>query len=161
MAEQKMLRKDFQKVDTKEFELPETTYIRDIENKVFQEIILRCLQTIPGIATAEGNFIDNIFGKASGESLKGIYTEQDNRNHSVSVKVEINIGYGISIPSKAEEIQTKITEEITRLTGLHVSSVHVIFKSLIPLQPAKRPNEQPSYASVQEDDIEDEYTDEF
>lgn len=160
MAEQKVLRKDFKKVDTKEFELPETVFIRDIENRVFQEIVLRCLQTIPGITTAEGNFIENIFGKASGETLKGIYTEQDNRNHSVGIKVEVNIGFGISIPEKAEEIQTQITEEVTKITGLHVSSVHVIFKNLIPLNYTKK-GQDSLCTRLEEDNIEEEYTDEF
>lgn len=32
---------------------------------------------------------------------------------------------------KAEEIQNAILESLTDLTGLHVGSVHVIFKNLI------------------------------
>ena len=32
---------DIKKVDTKEFELPETLFIRDIDNKVFQGIVLQ------------------------------------------------------------------------------------------------------------------------
>jgi uncharacterized alkaline shock family protein YloU len=39
--------------------------------------------------------------------------------------------YGICIPEKADEIQLKVTQELSRLTGLHVSLVHVIFKNLI------------------------------
>ena len=30
-------------IDTKELELPETVFIRDIESKVFQSIVLQCL----------------------------------------------------------------------------------------------------------------------
>jgi len=49
------LKMDKKKVDTKEFEIPETVFIRDIENKVFQSIILQCLAEIEGISLIEGN----------------------------------------------------------------------------------------------------------
>jgi len=149
------------KYDTKEFELPDTFFVRDIEDQVFQQIILQCLEKIPGIVPVEGNFIENIFGRGTTENLKGIYTEQDNRNHSVSIKVEVSVAYGISIPEKADEIQTAVTEEVTKLTGLHVSSVHVVFKSLIShhLQKKKPIISQPSV--LLEENIAEEYSDEF
>lgn len=120
------------KVDTKEFELPETLFISDIDARVFQGIVLQCLSQIDGIALVEGNFIDNIFGRV-GPEVSGIHSEHDNRNHSVSIKIEVSIAFGLSIPLKAEEIQNKVVEEITRLTGLRVSSIHVLFKNIIPL----------------------------
>lgn len=119
------------KVDTKEFELPETTFIRDIDTKVFQGIILQCLSKIEGIAPVEGNFIDNILGRSSTEVSNGIHSEHDSHSQSVSIKIEVNVYYGISIPEKAEEIQSKVVEEITRLTGLRVSSIHIVFGNLI------------------------------
>jgi len=119
------------KVDTKEFDIPETLYIRDIENKVFQSIILQCLSQIEGIRLVEGSFIDNFLGR-SAEGVKGIYALQDEKHQSINIKVEVNILYGIPIPGKAEEIQQRVSEEIVRLTGLHVASIHVIIKNVIP-----------------------------
>ena len=121
------LKMDKKKLDPKEFELPETMFIRDIEDKVFQSIVLQCLSQITGISLVEGNFIDHILGRSS-EGVKGIYAEQDEKSHSVNIKVEVNLYYGVLIPNKAEEIQTKIAEEITKLTGLHVSSVNIVLK---------------------------------
>lgn len=129
---------DLKKVDTQEFEIPETVFIRDIENRVFQGIVLQCLSQIEGISLVEGNFIDNIFGRTAQEGIKGITAEQDNKNRSVNIKVEVNVGYGISIPQKAEEIQTKISNEITQLTGLHVSYIHVVFKNVLPSDQIKK-----------------------
>lgn len=126
------------KVDTKEFELPETEYIRDIDNRVFQGIILQTLAKISGISLLEGNFIGNIFGTSDG--IKGIHTEQDPKTCSISARVEVAIGYGISIPEKAEEIQTKIVQELVRMTGLRVSHVHVVFKELISPEMNKKPS---------------------
>jgi uncharacterized alkaline shock family protein YloU len=119
------------KVDKKEFELPRTVFSRDIETRVIQIIILYCLGKIEGVGCMEGNLIDSLFGR-DGERAKGIHVEQDSKNHLVKVNVEINVAYGICIPEKAEEVQNKIVEEITSLTGLHVAAVHVVVKGVIP-----------------------------
>lgn len=118
-------------VDTKEFEVPETVYSRDIETRVIQVIILQCLSKIENVGLLGGNLIDTLLGRTDSDRLKGIFVEQDSKNHQVKVKVEINVRYGISIPEKAEEIQSKVVKEIISLTGLHVATVHVVVKGLI------------------------------
>jgi uncharacterized alkaline shock family protein YloU len=163
MLEQKK-KVDFKKVDTKEFELPETIFIRDIENKVFQGIVLQCLSLVEGISLVEGNFIDSILGRGGPEGVKGIVAEQDSKNHSVNIKIEVNICYGTPIPEKAEEIQTKVAEEITKLTGLHVSCIHIVFKNVIPYDQIKKmmgPLATSGPPIVEKDNVEEEYNDEF
>ncbi len=120
------------RIDKKEVDLPDTIFIRDIETKVFQSIIIQCLAKIEGVALLEGSFIDNLLGRDVNDGVKGIHVEQDPKQHSIQVKIEITVAYGVPIPQKAEEIQEKIAEEISQLTELHVGSVHVIFKNLIP-----------------------------
>lgn len=117
-------------MDTKELDLPETIFIRDIESKVFQSIVLQCLAKIEGVGLLEHNLLDSLLGREI-ERVKGIHVEQDQKKHSVNIRVEINVLYGISIPEKAEEVQNKIVEEISAWTGLHVACVHVVFKNLI------------------------------
>ncbi len=117
-------------MDTREIELPDTVFIRDVETRVFQAIALQCLAKIEGIGLLEGNLFDSLLGREL-ERVKGIHVDQDQKKHSVNIRVEIKIQYGISIPEKAEEIQTKLVEEVSRWTGLHVAHVHVIFKDLI------------------------------
>lgn len=133
------MRNQLENLDTKELELPETLFIRDIETRLFQSIVLQCLSQIEGIALMEGNLIDHLLGRDPSERVNGIQVEQDPKTHSVKVKVEVNIAYGLLIPEKAEEIQMKISQEISRITSLHVGSVHVIFKNLITksAQPAE------------------------
>lgn len=97
-------------------------------------MVLQCLSQINGVETLEGNIINNWLGDGV-DGVKGIHVTQDEKNHAVGVRVEINVAYGVSIPEKAEEVQTKILQEISRLTGLHVGSVHVIFKNLISPKP--------------------------
>lgn len=155
---------DTKKVDTKEFELPETLFIRDIENRVFQGIVLQCLSEVDGIGLVDGTLFDSLF-KRGQESVAGIYAEQDNKTHSVNIKVEINVLYGISIPEKADEIQTKISEEITKITGLHVGFVHVIFKNILPVDQIKLPRSpitpSANFPATSTSTIEEDYTDEF
>lgn len=121
----------FKDIDTKELQLPETVLSRDIESKVFQAIVFQCLSKIDGIGFASKGLIDSLLGRDIQENYSGIYVEQDLKEHSVGIKIEINIRYGISIPEKAEEIQSKIIEVISKYTGLHVNMVHVVFKNLI------------------------------
>lgn len=121
-------------IDRKEIDLPDTVFVWDIESRVFQSMAVQCLSKIAGIALLEGNFIDTLLGRESVERVKGIGVVQDERAHAIELKIEINVAYGVSIPQKAEEIQTKLTEEISMFTGLHVGCVHVIFKNLIPAE---------------------------
>ena len=143
---------DFEDLDTKEIDIPETIYIRDIETRVFQAITIKCLSSIEGIALLEGTLMDNLLGREGLERIKGIYVEQDPKNRSVSIKVELNIYYDISLPEKSEEIQECIVTEVTRLTGLHVSSVHVVFKNLL----LERPKLNDPLASSEESSLEED-----
>ena len=152
---------DTKKVDTKELEFPETVYIRDIDNRVFQGIVLQILSGIEGITLIEGNLFDNLMGWSPTESVKGIHADQDMQNHTINIKVEVNVCYGICIPEKAEEIQTKIAEEVTKLTGLHVSSVHVVFKNVVPEGSDKINISKISHGASTKDSSEEDYSDEF
>ncbi|MBS0626027.1 MAG: Asp23/Gls24 family envelope stress response protein [Verrucomicrobia bacterium] len=131
-------------MDAREIELPETVFIRDIETRVFQAIALQCLAKIEGIGLLEGNLFDSLLGREL-ERVKGIHVEQDQKKHSVDIRVEINIQYGISIPEKAEEVQNKLVEDVSRWTGLHVASVHVIFKGLLPIPVAAEASAKPEF----------------
>ena len=135
-------------LDAREIELPETMYIRDIETRVFQAICLQSLSKIEGIGLLEGTLFDSLLGREM-DRVKGIHVEQDQKKQSVMIRIEINIIYGISIPEKAEEVQQRISEEISRWTGLHVASVHIIFKNLI-LPPPDSEEEPENAAELEE-----------
>jgi uncharacterized alkaline shock family protein YloU len=147
------------KVDTAEFKLAETVFIHDIENKVFQSIVLQCLAQIDGISLVEGNFIDHLLGRNS-EGLKGIHAEQNEKHQTIDIRVEVNIVYGIPIPEKVEEIQTKISEQITKLTGLHVGSVHIVVRNVVSSEQVSKAI--PAVAGqASKSTIEEEYSNEF
>jgi uncharacterized alkaline shock family protein YloU len=138
----KPLSKNEIKLPTNELEFPDTIYVRDIENRVFQSLVMKAIESVQGISPLENNLIGNLLNMGQTENFKGIIIEQDSKKHSVSVKVELNISYGESIPEKAAQIQAKIAEEIVQFTGLHVSSVHVVFKNIASPPPKKAPGGQ-------------------
>jgi len=115
-----------------EFDFADTLFVRDIDSRVFQAIAYKCIEQIDGVTLATANLIDNLLGRETTDRMKGVTIDQDQKNHSVNIRIEVNIAYGLSIPEKAEEIQNKVTKEVSMLTGLHVASVHVVFKSIIP-----------------------------
>lgn len=152
---------DPKKVDTKEFEIPETLFVRDIENQVFQGIVLQTLKKIPGVSLVEDNFIETLLGKNPvTTSYRGIHAEQDPKSNTIRIRIELNIHYGTSIPEKAEEIQTQVAEEITRLTGLHVSQVHLVFKNIVQDSPSSLSRDIEAKAR-RAHHAEEEYNDEF
>ena len=114
--------------DSKEFELPETVFVRDIEDQVFKTIVMNCLQKLDGVTLDGGGFFDNLFGRDAVDGVKGVHVTQSSNSPAVSLRVEVKIEYGYSIPEKTGEIQTAIAREITEYTGLHVSEVHVVVK---------------------------------
>ena len=123
-------------MDPKELHLPETTLVHDIETKFFQSLTLQAIKKIEGVEVVGSSpLINNILG--SEDKIYGIFVEQDQKKHEVSIKVEVNIRYGMSIPEKAEQIQMQVVKDISSLTGVHVSMVHVIFKNIIENCPSK------------------------
>ena len=134
-------------IDKKEVELPDTVFIWDIETRVFQSIAIQCLAKIEGIALLDGTFIDSLLGRDVSERVKGICVEQDQKEHSIQLKIEINIAYGFSIPDKAAEVQMKLAEEITMFTGLHVGTIHVVFKNLIPCKSLSEEHREPAVSN--------------
>lgn len=128
--------------DQKEYDLPETVYVRDIEDRVFKSIAFQTITKIEGVSLDGGNFLDHLFGREKGDALKGVQVNQDSKNHSVSLKIEVKVQYGVSIPEKADEIQNRLSEEITRYTGLHVNNIHVVFKNVYVTHEETSPEER-------------------
>lgn len=111
-----------------EYELPETVFVRDIEDQVFKTIVMNCLRKLEGVSLDGGGFFDHLFGRDTVDGVRGVSVTQSTDKPSVSLKVEVKIEYGYSIPEKTGEIQSAIAREITEYTGLHVCEVHVVVK---------------------------------
>lgn len=150
----------FKELNYKELELPETIFSRDIDNRVLQGIIVKSLSQISGIGLIEGNLFDNILGRV--DKVKGITVEQDPKSQSVHVRIEVAILYGVSIPEKAEEIQSLVVQNIIATTGLRLAEVHVVFKELLmerrPSEKSTRTTHEPQINTTP---LPDEYSEDF
>lgn len=145
-------------IDPQEFELPETTFSRDINNKVFQGIVEKVISRINGISLQGETLLDQVIGRT--EKYRGITTIQDPATKSIRVKIELSVKYGTNIPQKADEIHAAVVEELTKMTGLHVAEVHVVFKDLIKEEPVGQaslssalPDTIPNYREEFENDF--------
>ena len=86
-------------LDPQEFELPETIFSRNINNKVFQGIIEKALSHISDVCLQGETLLDQVIGRS--EKYRGITTIQDPASKSVKVKIELSVKYGTNIPQKA------------------------------------------------------------
>lgn len=127
------MRKDWK---SKELEPPETTYVRDIEMRALQSIILNCLSKLEGVFLIEEKLVDTLLGRECVSGIRGIHVDQDKKSPALSIKVEIKVAYGLKIPQKVEEVQNIISEKITELTSLPIATVHVVVRDvLLPKEP--------------------------
>ena len=122
-------------------------FAQDIEPRVLEGIVLQILSSIEGIGLIEGNIFESLLGGEL-ERAKGIFVEEDPSKNSVSIRVEINVAYGIAIPEKAVEVQEKLAGGVASLSGLKVSAVHVVFKELISPKPIEREVEEETLEPV-------------
>lgn len=114
--------------DARELQMPDTEFIRDIEDSVIQDIILYAVSSIHGIALVTSKRRSSFWRSQDSSSIE---VTQDLKNKSLGIVVYVQIAVSESIPEKSEEIQSKIVKIVTRATGLYVSSVRVVFKAVI------------------------------
>ena len=100
-------------------EIPGSHYIAD---DVIAAIVFSAAAEVSGIylPLGIGNLAER-FGKK--QSPKGIRVEQNDDGVEIDIKVVAD--YGINIPNACKELQKKIAETVTELTGKEVLAVNV------------------------------------
>lgn len=79
---------------------------------------------VEGVAAMSGNITNEIVGKLGVKNLsKGV--EIDVQEDIVTVKLNLTMRYGYSIPKTSEEVQEKVKASIENMTGLKVSCVDI------------------------------------
>lgn len=96
-----------------------------IDNTVVEKIVAITCRSIDGILQMKGNLISSIQEGFGGTDLtKGVSVEMVGEDSCI-VNVSIIMEYGKSAPKIFQELHDKISEKITGMTGLKVSSVNV------------------------------------
>ncbi len=79
---------------------------------------------VEGVAAMSGNITNEIVGKLGVKNLSkgvGIDVQED----VVTVKLNLTMRYGYSIPKTSAEVQEKVKSAIENMTGLNVSCVDI------------------------------------
>lgn len=118
------------KLKNQEPQCPDTCYEREMGIKAFRTIVLKTLLEIEGVYFLEENIVDSILGREGVEGVRGIEIEVDPKQPILSVNIRICLASGLVIPQKVEEIQTKVVEDLTADTGLHVARVLVVVEDV-------------------------------
>ena len=142
-------------VDPEELELPETVFSRDISNKVFQDIVAKTISRFPEVSLKEETFFDQVIPLT--EKHRGIIATQDPATKSIKVSIELSVAYGTNIPQKAEEIQSAVVEDLSRMTGLHVAEVHIVFKNIIRDTQLSTPDQPNIMGKTVQEEFEHEF----
>jgi uncharacterized alkaline shock family protein YloU len=124
-------------IEIEEQNADEVVFVQDVENKVFQAIVVKTLMKIEGVRLLEeGSLIDDLLGREGQSRIKGVYIEQDLKSHSVAIKIELELAYGLSLKRVAKSVQHAIVKDIQEFSGFNISSVHLVFKHLYEDKPA-------------------------
>lgn len=79
---------------------------------------------VEGVAAMSGNITNEIVGKLGVKNLsKGVVI--DVQEDVVTVKLNLTMRYGYSIPKTSAEVQEKVKASIESMTGLNVSCVDI------------------------------------
>ncbi|MGN0165589.1 MAG: Asp23/Gls24 family envelope stress response protein [Lachnospiraceae bacterium] len=79
---------------------------------------------VEGVAAMSGNITNEIVGKLGVKNLsKGVVI--DVQDDVVTVKLNLTMRYGYSIPKTSAEVQEKVKASIESMTGLKVTCVDV------------------------------------
>lgn len=115
-----------------------------IHENVISSAVRKATSSVDGVIRLAGNAIVNNIAELIGTKSitdRSIAVHIDGEN--VAVEVKVNIQYGAHVPTVAGNIQTRVVEEVEKITGMTVTAVNVIVQELEELE------------SDQEDNLED------
>ncbi len=100
-----------------------------IHNSVIAVIAREAVLKVPGVADLAGSLVDDIAGMVGRKPHdRGVRVEVG--DNSLVIEVALIVEYGASIPKVAFEVQSRVREDVERLTGKSVRSVNVIVQSV-------------------------------
>ena len=83
-----------------------------------------------GVTSLEGNLTNAVIAKAGMNKLQKGVRIITNDDESVSVRLSLNINYGVEIPAVCKSAQEKVKSTIESMTGLDVKDVDIRIASV-------------------------------
>lgn len=102
-----------------------------VHESVIASIVRKAACAVPGVIRLAGSsLVDNLAEIVGSKKMYDRAISINMGENSVQVEVKVILAYGKHIPEIAETIQLVVVEEITRITGMHVSKVNVVIIDL-------------------------------
>jgi uncharacterized alkaline shock family protein YloU len=102
-----------------------------IHENVIATAVRKTIEEIDGVTRLSGSTIVNniaelIGNKKIGDRAINVSMEDG----SVAIELKVNMLYGVHVPTVAANIQTAISKEVEKITGMKVTMVNVIVQEL-------------------------------
>ena len=103
-----------------------------IAPEVIEVIIGIAASKVEGVYRMQASFANNVT-ELLGRSVhgKGVFLTMDEEN-GIKVDLYVNLKYGVSVPSVAMEIQSRVKQQVLFMTDIELAEVNVHIVSLIP-----------------------------
>jgi uncharacterized alkaline shock family protein YloU len=114
-----------------------------IHENVIAAAVRKATAGVDGVIRLSGNAIVNNIAELIGNKSitdRSIAVHIDGEN--VAVEVKVNIQYGVHVPTVAGNIQTRVVEEVEKITGMTVTAVNVIVQELDDLDNEEETEEE-------------------
>ncbi len=96
----------------------------EINNAVIAQIVQLCCQEVPGVHAVGGGFA---FSDLMGS--KGVKVQED-ENETYVLKVRVVMKFGVEMARTAQEIQSRVSNQVEVMTGKPVSKIDVIIEGI-------------------------------
>ena len=107
-------------------------------------IVKRTVLGIEGVARLSGSsLIDDFADLVRSKRMQERSIQIEHDGDEVTVSVAVNPYFGYKFPALIDEIKTKVTQAVSDMAGLQVSSVRVDIRGIEEL-PAEEPAEEPT-----------------
>ena len=107
-------------------------------------IVKRTVLGIEGVARLSGSsLIDDFADLVRSKRMQERSIQIEHDGDDVTVSVAVNPYFGYKFPALIDEIKTKVTQAVSEMAGLQVSSVRVDIRGIEEL-PAEEPAEEPT-----------------
>jgi len=118
-----------------------------VHESVIAAIVRKAACTVPGVLRLSGNtIVDNIAEMVGSKNLFDRSITVEMGESSVDVDVRIVVEYGTRISAVAAAVQSAVSGEITKITGMTVHNVNVLVMDVE--DPPARAEEDESEAGV-------------
>lgn len=100
-----------------------------IHNGVMAVIARLATMKVQGVVDMSGTLVDGLAGMVKKSPDSGVHVEIVDGDN-VLLTLNVVMGYGVSIPKVAGQIQHDVREAIEQMTGKTVKAVNVVVKSI-------------------------------